>query len=463
MASFDPELADIRFGCGLSPVLPRPDGVDAVLAQLAMPDDVTGQFPIEDFRRFQRRVLQQQSANRAQRDAKTDRDRDAAREAIRKNRREAVMDGLDWYLSALLRRAWTPAPFRERLVAFWADHFTATGKAGVLKQAQPAYVESAIRPHVARRFEDLLISAVRHPLMLHYLDQDQSAGPNSARAQRSGGSAGLNENLAREVLELHTLGVGGPYSQTDVRELARLFAGMSISAEDGFVFREGLAEPGTKTVLGRRFGGARPPHPEDSVAALRYLARHPGTARHIARKLAQHFVSDRPDTALVGALEAAFLETDGDLTAVYAALLHHPAAWDGAQGKVKQPMDLIGSALRALAVPEGALRGLRPPQINTLLRLPMQMMGHDWGNPAGPDGLPEDDAAWITPQGLAARLQWAMTLPNAVLSDLPDPRDFAATALGARATPAVRFAAEAAETRWEGIGLILASPAFQKM
>lgn len=458
--SFQPELAAIRFGCGLSPVIAPPSSPQIILRSLDLPDDIATRFPVEPFEVYLKRLQYQRHLGTLQRNAKSDADRKDAREAARKLRRKTSDDSTAWFVSTLGRRAWTQVPFRERLTQFWADHFTATGKGGVMMTAMASYIESAVRPNVAGRFENLLAAAISHPVMLHYLDQDNSAGPNSARAKRSKGKAGLNENLAREVIELHTLGVNATYTQSDVRELARLFAGMSFEPARGFLFRENLAEPGSKTVLGNTYGGG-PATTGDISAVLRDLARHPSTARHISAKLVRHFVSDTPDAALIDAMTDRYLATKGDLRAVYEVLLTHPAAWSEDRLNVKQPLDWMGSSLRALAVPPAQLKALKPGKIRQMFLQPLALMGHKWGRPDGPDGLPEDDSAWISPQGLAARLQWAVSVPALLMPDLPDPRDFVTTALGSRVTDSTRFAAKAAETRWEGVGLVLASPGFQ--
>jgi uncharacterized protein (DUF1800 family) len=292
--------------------------------------------------------------------------------------------------------------------------------------------------------------------MILYLDQQRSAGPNSAQA---GHGRGLNENLAREVLELHTLGVGGPYTQTDVRELAELMTGLNFNPDRGFVYRPGMAEPGAETVLGVTFSDAAA---VDTVhAALDMLARHPATVAHLARKLAVHFVADDPDPGLVAALEQTFLATGGELAAVTAVLLDHPAAWVPERAKVLPPLDFLGASLRALSIPADALVALPTPDHNRLLARPLQAMGQPWQTPGGPDGWPEAPSDWITPPFMAARIDWAMRAPSALLSTLPDPRDFAARALG-RVPEQVAFAASAAEDRAAGITLTLSSPAFQR-
>lgn len=457
--SFNPTRAEIRFGYGLSPRIAPPSGVSAMIDGLSGPDEVALACPVEDYPAFRSRLAVYREAFRTMRDLRGKEGQEAAREARRDLIREARRASDGWAMAALARCATTPTGFRERLVGFWADHFTARGRFGVLRFATAPYVEEAIRPHVGGRFEDLLAAAVLHPLMLHYLDQDRSFGPSSRQARRSDKPRGLNENLAREVLELHTLGVEGPYAQADVRELAELLTGLDHTPDKGLVFRRNRAEPGAETVLGRTYDGEGL---KPIRAALRDLARHPATARHIARKLAVHFVSDAPDPDLVRHLEARFLDTGGDLPQLCAALLEHPAAWTAQPANVKRPAEFVASSCRALSIPARDLMALKPKQARTLFLEPMRRMGQPWLRPEGPEGWSESDAAWLTPQGLAARLDWAMRVPRQLAGDLPDPREFVLGALGQEAPDAVRFAAAAAETRADGIGLVLGSPAFQR-
>lgn len=459
---FDPHLAEIRFGCGVSPVVPPPGSVRDMLATLDAPDTIAQRFPVESFDTFLGRMKYRVALTKLRRQNRGTPEAEEARKGIRVLNQKARIAQVGWLGQHLTRRVWTDAPLRERLTFFWADHFTATGKAGIIRRGATPYAETAIRPRITGLFEDMLIAAVTHPLMVHYLDQERSVGPNSRQAEKGGKVSGLNENLAREVLELHTLGVGGPYTQTDVRELAELFTGLTLDQQVGFKFRKDYAEPGAETVLGQSYGGG-PAHVRDIHAVLRDLARHPSTARHIAGKLAMHFTSDTPDPALIAALEARYMDTGGDLGQVTAALLEHPAVWDVARPNVKPAFDFVGSSLRALAIAPDVLAALDERDMRQRILRPMALMGHIWEKPDGPDGLPEEDEAWITPQGLAARLQWAVTVPQLLRPDLPDPRDFVTTALGARATPNVLFAADAAESRWDGVGLVLASPAFQRM
>lgn len=460
---FDPTLAEIRFGTGLSPNQAPPQSVEAMLAGLTGPDRMAKRFPIEPYETYRHRIrayLDAQRAFRKNQDGPDVERYDKARKKIQRSARAAYGD---FFRNAFLRRIHTETGFRERLAFFWQDHFTARGKVAIARNGTGPYVEEAIRPNLTGRFEDLLIAAVTHPLMLAYLDQTQSTGPGSKVAKRAAKRdqrRGLNENLAREVLELHTLGVGGPYDQVDVRALAELFTGMSLSKDLKFHYKPNMAEPGAETVLGTSYGpdGGF----QDIKSALRDLARHPATAKHIAFKLAQHFVADVPDPDLVTFIERAYVDSDGQLMATYAALLAHPASWSGTAQKVKRPFDFMASALRALEIEDTTLTRTKIRDLRNALYIPMQIMGQPWDAPNGPDGWPEENAHWITPQFMAARLQWALAAPQALRRTLPDPRDFARAALGARLPQDVAFAAGAAENRWEGIALVLTSPAFQK-
>lgn len=460
---FDPTLAEIRFGTGLSQRAVAPNSIGVMLSGLTAVDEMARQFPVEPYNDYRLRIRDFNQARKMFRRNRGKPDQEVYNQARKAIARDARRVYGDMFRNAFLRRIHTETGFRERLTFFWQDHFTARGKSALAKRATGPYVEEAIRPNISGKFEDLLIAAITHPLMLTYLDQAQSAGPNSKVAKRAadrGRVRGLNENLAREVLELHTLGVSAGYTQKDVRQLAELFTGLSIDKELLFTFRAAISEPGAETVLGEEY--AVQASLDNIKDVLSNLARHPATARHISEKLARHFLSDHPDASVVAALEAAYRDTDGDLMAVYAALLNHTASWHSDAVKVKRPYDFMATALRALDVGESTLSRTREKDLRNILYIPMQIMGQPWEAPNGPDGWPEENTHWITPQFMAARLQWALAAPRALRRNLPDPREFARAALGERLPRDVAFVAEAAENRWEGIALVLTSPAFQR-
>ncbi|GGL59809.1 DUF1800 domain-containing protein [Wenxinia marina] len=452
---FDPELAVVRFGTGLSPRHPPPADADAMLRRLSGPDVIAARLPIPVFAAQTPTVAELRALNRARRAAGSE---GAAQEAYDTARRAAGAAADRQLMTLLARAAATPDGLRERLAWFWADHFALQPRNGFTRHMVEPFVEEAIRPHLAGRFGAMLTAAVTHPLMLDYLDQSRSVGPDSRLGRRTG--RGLNENLAREVLELHTIGVGGPYDQTDVRQFAELLTGLVWNQDAGTEFRRNMAEPGAETVLGRVYG----PQPSLAgvTAALEALAVHPATARHVSRKLAVHFVAPEPSDALVAAMAGTWDETGGDLGAVVSALLAHPDAWVLERRKVRRPVEFVAAALRALDLPADRLLALSQRDVRRFARTPMAAMGQSWGRPPGPDGWAEDEADWVTPQGLAARIDWAMRVPVHLTQALPDPREFAPVALGSALSPEVSFAAEAAESVPEGIGLVLASAAFQR-
>ena len=339
--------------------------------------------------------------------------------------------------------------FRERLVAFWMNHFTVDAM-GVRRGLVGAFEREAIRPHVTGRFADMLLAVTKHPAMLTYLNTVRSAGPNSLAGKARG--IGLNENHARELLELHTVGVGAGYTQEDVAALARMLTGWSYARGDlprlgRFVFRPRLHEPGPKRLMGISYGasGAR-----QGEAALRDLARHPATARRIATALATAFVADVPPPALVERMAAQFTATDGDLAAVASVLIGADEAWV-APSKLKSPQEFIWSSIRALELaPKPALA---IQAVNSL--------GQPFWTPASPKGYPLDGRAWLSPDGFADRLEAAERLIATAQTDRSPPELLDAV-LGPRVSKPTRAAVGRAATRDQGFALILMSPEFQR-
>jgi len=445
-------LAQIRFGTGLIPGQPA-STVEAMLSDLAAADSVAASFPQDSYETRMAFARDFTRATRARRDS------DAADEAFLTIRRQLYDDLTRQLTITLARGVADPSGLRDRLTWFWADHFTTVGKRNIMRGGIAAYVEEAIRPHVAGRFGDMLEAAILHPVMVLYLDQERSYGPNSVSGQRRG--ADLNENLAREFLELHTVGADGGYSQADVRQMAELLTGLGIG-DAGLAFRPNNAEPGPETVMGRSYGGADPAALSEIRAALHDIALRPETARHISAKLADYFVSDTPDPDLLEAMQAAWRVTDGNLHAVMTALMTHPAAQVPGPGRVKRPLHLIASALRALDIPAEGIARAPARRIRRFVERPLAAMGAPWQGATGPDGYFDDDAEWIQPQVLAARIGWCMTTPAALRPRLPDPRIFVQDVLAGAAPPDLSRAAARAESRAEGIGLVFAAPAFQR-
>ena len=396
--------------------------------------------------------------------------RDPVKMAQRMLREET---GVDFAARAQLG-ANTPAAFRERWTLFWANHFTVSANKLQTATVVGPFEQEAIRPHVFGRFGDLLGAVETHPAMLLYLDQAQSVGPNSTAARnqgRSGGRGvgggrlnaggqgrklGLNENLAREILELHTVGVNGGYTQADVTEFARAMTGLSIGGlrEPGDVtgmtiFRNAAHEPGERTVMGVRYrsGGK-----DQTGAILTDLAAKPQTARFICGKIVRHFIADDPPPTLTERLTKVWMATGGDLAQVADALISAPEAWDPTPRKFKTPYEFLVSSWRAAG---GAPRdiGVLAPTLNSLGQKP-------FGAPS-PKGWPEETEAWAAPDALVKRMVWAQKFSVVAVAGR-DPKVLAADALGARLRPATATAIARSESRGEGLALLLMSPEFQR-
>jgi uncharacterized protein (DUF1800 family) len=312
----------------------------------------------------------------------------------------------------LLRAVYSERQLLEVMTDVWFNHFNVFSGKGAVRYQLPAYEREAIRPHALGRFRDLLGAVARHPAMLYYLDAWLSVVPGFQGRERT---SGLNENYARELLELHTLGVEGGYTQTDIVEVARAFTGWSIGdpapghqvADGRHVFRPRAHDPGPKTILGHAFppGGGR----EEGERVLDLLARHPSTARFVATKLARRFVADDPPAALVERAAAVFRESDGDIGAVVRAIVLSPEFLSPAayRAKVKTPLEFVASALRAL----GAETDAGPPVQRTLL-----LMGQPSYGAQPPTGYSDRAESWANPGGLLARLNFAQGLAGGRLS-----------------------------------------------
>src|SRR5215467_2823902 len=340
--------------------------------------------------------------------------------------------------------------FAERLVWFWSNHFCINSDDTV--QAG-AYEREAIRPHVLGKLVDLLIAAESHPAMLNYLGNAASMGPNSVAGINR--DRGLNENLGREILELHTLGVRTGYTQDDVLSFAKVITGWTTYApgvpEHGgeFVFYARFHEPGPQTVLGKAY---RDTGFEQGKAVLADLARHPATALHVATKLARHFVADEPPATLVETLRQKFVETDGDLWQMARALVMAPESWVPEQTKLKRPSEWMMSSIRAAGFNGTDVRLTAP----ALTRL-----GEPLWRPPSPKGFPDEEGAWI--DGIAHRLDTANAIAhNPANQERLDPKAMLETALGPLASADTRSAVNRAETKQQAVTLLLMAPEFQR-
>ncbi|WP_174287115.1 DUF1800 family protein [Sphingomonas bacterium] len=383
-------------------------------------------------------------------------------------RQFAQREGRQDYAGAVAARAiaalTTDTPFVERLVYFWANHFAVSAdKLAVIGLSGTLEFE-AIRPHVLGNFRDMLTAVERHPAMLIYLDQAVSVGPDSPLGQRIAfrgkRKVGLNENLAREILELHTLGVRSGYTQTDVTEFARAMTGWTVAGigqgpgarvlgnfgtPGQFVFAEALHQPGERHVMGKRYAKSGVNQAQE---VLDDVAVAPATANHIATKLARHFAGDTPPPAMVARLQAAFLSSGGDLPTVYRAIVNSPEAWVEASPKFKTPWEWTVSSYRALGattVQPGVIVGL------------MNQLGQPVWKPGQPVGYDDIAASWAGPDAVMRRVEaaerFAAKAPAAI-----DARALAATLFPAAVSPATTQALARAESPAQALALLLVAP-----
>ena len=356
--------------------------------------------------------------------------------------------------------------FRERLVRFWSNHFAISVDKRIASLFAAPMEREAIRPNAAGRFGDLLLAVERHPGMLLYLDNAQSVGADSRQAQRAAQRTqerpnarrrGLNENLAREIMELHTLGVNAGYTQADVIEFAKAITGWSVARQndssdsDGFVFRAYAHEPGDRRVFGSTY---RQSGEQQGIAILHALAVHSATARHVSLKLARHFVADQPPPALVERMARTWIDSGGDVARVCGAMVGDPLAWGDGCRKFKNPDDFCLSALRACGLDDRAD-----------LAMAMQMqgqLGQPVFQPRSPAGFGDVAADWGGPDALFKRVQAAQRLADR-LQAMPDatPLAMGQAALGTSLDMQTATALRRAESVQQGVALLLGSPAFQ--
>jgi uncharacterized protein (DUF1800 family) len=369
----------------------------------------------------------------------------------------------------------TDAPVFERLVHFWSNHFVVSGAKPIAIALPPSFERDAIRPHVTGKFADMLLAVVKHPAMLTYLDNTRSIGPHSEWAKHPPKQprqfaaiprpTGLNENLAREILELHTVGVHGGYDQADVTSFANVITGWQVISprqfarfaarwagigNDLFYFNADAHEPGAHVVMGKTYvaGGL-----EQGEAVLRDLARHPSTAAFIATKLARHFVADDPPQTVVTRLAAVFRETDGDLRAVTLALVDSPEAWSQPRSKLKQPEEYLISAVRTLG---------GPPLMGRQVMASLNEMGQRPYMPPGPDGWSDQQDYWLSPDGVWKRIEWAQLAGRALAGSITQPDTYADAVFGVTLSAGTRTAIARAESPAQAVALLLTSPEFMR-
>ncbi|WAJ71214.1 DUF1800 domain-containing protein [Catenovulum adriaticum] len=345
----------------------------------------------------------------------------------------------------------TQAAFQARLLDFFSNHFSVSHAGLRMRSLAPTLEREAIAPNLSGQFEDLLLAVETHPAMLIYLNNEQSIGPDSKQAKKRK-NKGLNENLAREILELHTLGVNGGYTQADVRELAMAISGWSVSypkagKSAGFMYREYAHQPGIRKILNKNYnaGGL-----QQGKQILADLAKHPHTAEHISYKLAKHFISDEPDTNLILLMKEIWLATDGNLTAVLTTLIEHPSSWKTTLEKYKTPRDFVISACRACEPSKNKTKKLFT-SLMTMGQAPFSA-----GSPAG-FGDHKDD--WNGAEAFMARIEWADQFSQRIKKE---PASIAKACLGNLLSARTEQFIKRAESRQQALALLLMSPEFQQ-
>ena len=459
-----PEIAVLRFGLGartgeIAAAASDPRGW--LRAQTHGPSERAGAIPLLSSDQIYAAVA-------AAREQRLEARRDNANEVDAKAAQVALREAYQphYRAQALARTqsaARTERPFNERLVHFWSNHFAVSADKGAIHGLAGTLENEAIRPYVNGRFVDLLKAAERHPAMIAFLDNQNSMGTNSPAARAAAYRQpkrrfGINENLAREILELHTLGVDGGYTQADVTTFAQILTGWSIGGGRGrfaggpvgrFYFREELHEPGPKTFLGKRYADEGELQGEEALADL---ARHPSTARFIATKLVRHFIADDPPAAAVERVAHAFRAADGELPKVYTALVECPESWNTAAAKFKTPEDFVFSTLRAL--------DLTPQRPEEVVRA-FDLLGQRPYTPGSPAGWPDTARSWDGSDALMRRVLFASRISSRY-QGAARPVEVASASLGRFARAETMTALERASSGEQALALMLMSPEFQR-
>jgi len=491
MAISRPTLAAIRYGYGLRPGEEPPRDAEALLAQLDQAAKRKLRFPREGAggrRETASRVMSLRAAEaKAAKDGKPN-------ESIRKEtQKEALQIYRQDAMARLAQAILSPFGFHERLASFWTDHFSTSAlKSLPMRMVVPLYEAEAIRPNLAGSFANLLKAAMLHPAMLIYLDQSDGAGMD-APAGRSGGRA-VNESLGRELLELHTLGAGSGYTQEDVRAAALILTGLSVDRRAlEVVYRPRISEGGSISLLGEVYEDDEAGS-QDHLRMLEDLALNPMTAEHVCRKLVIHFVADEPPADVVAAMTAAWAETEGDLKAVYRAMLNHPRAWSDPGQKIKRPFEFVVSGFRAVDISDKDLSRLldemdddeqeddgpmrkalkmasstaaradakqRAARANDLTLAALQRMDQPIWQPPSPAGYADLASVWLSPGQLSERIAWARLMAGR-FGQRRDPGTFLDAALGDAAGQNTRDVIAQAPNTNHAIAMVLASPEFNR-
>lgn len=495
MARYYPAIASVRYGYGLASGEAAPQNPDDVMQGLEKALAAPALFPAGGIDTALVRI-DDYAADAADMKAQ-ELDDDERRQRQKRLQKHATRALRIDSVARVMQSVASPFGFFERLSAFWFDHFSVNAqKSFPMRLLTPVYEAHAIRPHITGRFRDLLRAAILDPAMLIYLDQNRSAGPESVAGKRN--RRGLNENLGRELIELHTMGAGSGYSQKDVRAAAMLLTGVTVDERDFHtVFRPRLAEPGRIDFLGVSYRTGDEPS-DDSLVLLDDLAQRAETVTHICRKLVTHFIADEPPVEIVTAMIAAWKQSDGNLTDVYAAMLAKPRAWSDPGMKMKLPFDYVVSGLRALGVRPGdgrmagafaeeraggdslfssdpddpdqqmaadAMPGNPVKRRGSLARNmtidALARMGQPVWRPPSPAGFEEGVAQWLSASQLSERILWARKAAGAFGADI-EPRDMLKSALAELARDDTIQVVSQAPDRVSAMTLLMASPEFNR-
>ncbi|MFT8418867.1 MAG: DUF1800 domain-containing protein [Acetobacter sp.] len=350
----------------------------------------------------------------------------------------------------------TEQPFRERLCWFWFNHFTVSLRQGSTRSVIGAYMREAIRPHINGCFSDMLVAVMRHPAMVMYLDNTASIGPSSPAGRKN--HHGLNENLARECLELHTLSPAAGYTQADVTSFAAILTGWGVdmkAEQPGFTFHEKAHEPGTKTLMGRTF----PEGEEGGMQALRFLGTHPATYHHIATQMVGHFITDTPTAEDVSHIASILHNSGGNLQLASLALTELRDT-PHSHGKFRSPMDYTTAVMRALSLGGKPSQPDDPHAPAHQLAAGMALLGQPLWTAPLPNGWGDRAADWCAPADMLARTDWAWKM--AAHARTADPMDIAQIALGPALRPQTQQALHNAGSRQDALTLLFSSPEFQR-
>lgn len=482
-------MASIRYCYGRRPGEQPPGNVDDLIAQVKQGGRDPCFFPYEGIEGRRARLPTYRVAQLADADARKKNTLAVIGARVVYPYTVALANAVQRDRHAKVRQATlSPNGFFERLSTFWSGHFAVDArKGGYMRVLTALHEAEAIRPNLAGSFSDLLKAAVLHPAMLFYLDQARSVGPNSIQGVKA--RLGLNENLARELIELHTMGAGSVYDQNDVRAAALVLTGITFGVPAfETVFRQRLAEPGIHTVLGRGYGGDK----RDIAQVYDLfddLASRQETSRHICRKLVVHFIADDAPKPVVDSMVAAWKQHDGQLLPVYRAMLEHPRSWDEGGLKARQPFDFVVAALRALNAPEAVFKprkleketswrpasdaadlrdvmmitadgkpalGANPFSVGAIERLGQPI----WSVPS-PAGWEEGLSAWITASQVTERIAFARRLV-ARFGDNGDPSAFLEATMADAARADTIETVSRAPNREVAMAMVLASPEFNR-